>query len=644
MLFKSVLFLFFGWLIVTEAKSNSELDSLYKTLKQLPPVGRSLKTDTIRVVLLCEVASIQASTDSKKALNNILEAEKICFSRTWEKGLALVNYSKGFHFMSSGKNMYAITFLFKALINAEKTKEFELSGKSYALLGLCYSDLKDFGLAKKYMTLAIQIYKKIENKRLYIEALQYLGLIQFDSKNFLLAKQTFEKCLFECNKEQAFLIKMYCLSGIAHCNKELKNYDEAIRNFKTLQQLENSQKDYPVYDKITTLTNLGDIYRIKKDFNKSKKHLDKALNLHHDGGNDVYSKDLFFTLYHYYKDISDHKNSLFFYEKYISIKENVHEQDIQQQINNLKFEYESSRKDATIAITQNKLQQESRLKKILWGGIVILFVIGCVLWYYSKIVRQKNAKIEAQSLQIVQSNQQLEFLNKNLESLVNERTIDLKKANTELIQKNNQILTALVEGQTIERKRVAVELHDNLGAMLSAMKWRLQIIDKEKLSEKEKSIFEGILSMMERAYAEVRLISHNLLPSELEEKGLLGAIQKLVQDINLSDKLSVIFDYSGYNLQANKRFELELYSICLELVNNILKHSYASKACINLSNTKNELSLKIFDNGIGLNANVDGLKSGVGLSNVKNRVESNHGTMEVISKDSGLEINIKFVL
>jgi signal transduction histidine kinase len=138
----------------------------------------------------------------------------------------------------------------------------------------------------------------------------------------------------------------------------------------------------------------------------------------------------------------------------------------------------------------------------------------------------------------------------------------------------------LFEGQTLERKRVASELHNNLGSMLSAMRYRLQILDKEKLSSKEQKVYDSILEMMGTAYAEVRLISHNLLPAELEKKGLKGAIEKLIGDINLGQKLIIDLQMDDDILPKNKRFELELYSICLELINNIIKHAEATQASV----------------------------------------------------------------
>jgi signal transduction histidine kinase len=227
-----------------------------------------------------------------------------------------------------------------------------------------------------------------------------------------------------------------------------------------------------------------------------------------------------------------------------------------------------------------EVSQEQQLRNISIIGLLVLLIGASWLWFNRLELSKKNKQIYTQSLEISKAYAQLEDFNKTLEQKVDQRTHELKQANIELQQKNEEILTALFEGQTLERKRVASELHNNLGSMLSAMRYRLQILDKEKLSGKEQKVYDSILEMMGTAYAEVRLISHNLLPAELEKKGLKGAIEKLIGDINLGQKLIIDLQMDDDILPKNKRFELELYSICLELINNIIKHAEATQASV----------------------------------------------------------------
>jgi signal transduction histidine kinase len=203
----------------------------------------------------------------------------------------------------------------------------------------------------------------------------------------------------------------------------------------------------------------------------------------------------------------------------------------------------------------------------------------------------------------------------------------LKKNNQELAYKNQEITEALIKGQTIERKRVAMDLHDNLGTTLSALWLSVDAIDKSKMNAEEKTIHQNLRENLEKAYNDVRLLSHNLLPEEFEKQGLVPTLKGLVRKINKAS--TIVFDLTvsdGFDRVSNK-IEFELYSICLELVNNILKHSKATQAKIELIQTEKHIKLVVSDNGIGT---IETNGEGQGMKNVRARVESLHGSWEIM--------------
>lgn len=199
-------------------------------------------------------------------------------------------------------------------------------------------------------------------------------------------------------------------------------------------------------------------------------------------------------------------------------------------------------------------------------------------------------------------------------------------SNRKLKAKNKEISEAMLKGQTIERKRVAADLHDNLGSTLSALWLSIDTIDKSKMDEDEKEIHQNLRTNLEKAYNDVRLLSHNLLPEELDKQGLVQTLQGFVRQINKNSKIRFELKISeNFGRVANK-IEFELYSICLELVNNIIKHSKATGAKIELSRTKSQIKLLVSDNGIGTFKNDS---DGKGMKNVKARVESLNGEWKI---------------
>lgn len=289
-------------------------------------------------------------------------------------------------------------------------------------------------------------------------------------------------------------------------------------------------------------------------------------------------------------------------------------------------------------MTRN-IKQETLIKNISIAGIILLLAFAFWYWRNNIVLTKKNQIIEQQQNQILLTNLELENLNQGLEQKISTRTKELRKANDELVKKTEEILLALVEGQTIERKRVASELHDNLGATISAIKWRLEAINSASLNAKEQKVYESTVEMIKGAYSEIRLISHNLLPAELEKGGFKGALEKFIADINSSEKLHIVYNLEPDAIPIDKKFQLELYSIALELINNILKHANAKNIHINLYKRNLETFFEISDDGKGLNTH---LKSdGMGMKNIQNRVQALNATIEYLPQPVGLKILIK---
>ena len=199
-----------------------------------------------------------------------------------------------------------------------------------------------------------------------------------------------------------------------------------------------------------------------------------------------------------------------------------------------------------------------------------------------------------------------------------------------LLQQNAELQAALLQGQTTERKRVAADLHDNLGTSFTALRWNLEAINVKNLNKNEQEAYQNLHSMIDKAYNEVRLLSHNLLPEDLEKQGLRAALQSFVRKINQNTSLEFTLSFPENFPRLSPRTEFELYSICLELINNILKHAQASQASIKFDVEDENVRLTLSDNGKGLFENGS---TGKGLRNIAERVKSLGGTWEVKSEE-----------
>jgi len=181
-----------------------------------------------------------------------------------------------------------------------------------------------------------------------------------------------------------------------------------------------------------------------------------------------------------------------------------------------------------------------------------------------------------------------------------------------------------------ERTRIATDLHDELGPVLSTIKFKIDSVqssdaEETKQLEKASNQVDGLVSRL-------REIAADLIPASLLRKGLAPAVEEFAGEVSVSSSLTV--DVSHYALPPLQQQEsINIYRIIQEVTHNTLKHANASRLTISISQVKNDLQLKCVDNGQGFNyekALTTG--SGLGLRNLKSRTDMMGGSMLVESK------------
>ena len=282
------------------------------------------------------------------------------------------------------------------------------------------------------------------------------------------------------------------------------------------------------------------------------------------------------------------------------------------------------------------LQRKNDGSWIILGGAIlyVIFTIASSIPYESAIPRHVFTNIGTVSVplsitlflarEFAQTSKSLTL------KLVEVQQLSEEKQNT-LLKQNAELQAALLQGQTIERKRVAADLHDSLGSTMSSLIYTVNAIDTNNLDHDEKNVYRHLKQMLDTAYNEIRLLSHNLLPEEFEKQGLNEALRHFVRKINQTKTIQFDLAIDPQLGRLSPKIEFELYSISLELINNILKHAHATKASVDLAREQNQVKLFIADNGRGF---FDNESDGKGMKNVKARVESLNGTWQYNSKQN----------
>lgn len=296
---------------------------------------------------------------------------------------------------------------------------------------------------------------------------------------------------------------------------------------------------------------------------------------------------------------------------YITYADSIHKSENRLLLTNADRRYKVEKKNKEIATQQlalNQQQAEIQKKKTQTNymtGIIVFLVLLSILIYFTFKQRQKR-----KSQELIRLKKEIQV--KSLESLI--------------------------EGEEKERMRVAQELHDSVNADLASVKYKLN-----SMLEQNMKVVEEAVKMIDKSCEQVRAISHNLVPPSLKDFSLLEALNDYCSTKNSLTAIDITFNVMGQPLDLNEKQQLNVYRIIQELVNNALKHAEANSILVQLSFSGDILHITVEDDGKGFD--VDSNYSGIGLKNVKSRVDYLEGTIDVSSDKNGstFEIEIKTI-
>ena len=205
------------------------------------------------------------------------------------------------------------------------------------------------------------------------------------------------------------------------------------------------------------------------------------------------------------------------------------------------------------------------------------------------------------------------------------------------IQEN--IINASINGQETERKKIASFLHDNISALLSSAGLHLTVFTSQNQTPPEEIVKTKVL--LKEAHDKVRDLSHELMPTLLARFGLFYALEDLCEKNSNS---AIDFKYSSAvpsKIRYNEDFEMKMYFIVSELLNNITKHSQAKKGTVTIHEYNESIHIHIHDNGKGFDTDKFEIIEGFGLNQTRARINNLHGNLTINSKlDSGTSVSI----
>ncbi|HMR17965.1 MAG TPA: tetratricopeptide repeat protein, partial [Sphingobacterium sp.] len=387
-----------------------------------------------------------------------------------------------------------------------------------------------------------------------------------------------EKALAEQNLLQIQPIAQ-CNAGIGYLGlgrlQEAKHY---LEKALTAHRASDNKKEIAF-----VLIQLSKVYREEGQFARSQQILVEAKSLAEKIGSSKEVMDASKLLAEYYEDREDYRQAYAAHVHYNMVKDTLFEQEKMRAITNYQIQYETEKKEQQIehlsqetAIQQLKLRQRGLL---LAGSIILLSTIALFIYFI-----QNRRKIRAEALL-------------------------QRKAAQEVL-----------EAEERERRRIASDLHDGVGQMLSAALLNLnEAYDKSPEGSETRNATEKALTLLGESYDEMRSISHQMMPNALLKAGLASSIREFVERID-SPKMKVVLDIVGLDERLDEQTETVLYRVIQEAVNNVLKHAAASRLTIQLARDKDGVALTIEDNGRGFHVAEMAEFSGIGLRNIQSRI------------------------
>ncbi len=418
-----------------------------------------------------------------------------------------------------------------------------------------------------YFTRGLEAARLYQNEFMMAVGYKNLGrayLLQNDHKNGLQAFWKSIEIAGNSKSEHTRTVLTQSYESMAIYEYEHGNYDKCI---------EYAGKSLEVAEEYQTVEDMYDASQVLYKAHKAKGNATEALN---------------------YLELNQQ-----IYEKMYKRLEVINRQALENRL-------QIARERANVSLLSEKNIRKEQQQHWLILGLTFSLLAGIWLFWLYRLVGKQKEVIKANNLQ--------------LEQKVIERTGELELA-------YNEVESALTKGQTIERKRIAADIHDHLGGILSSASIGMELIDQKSLSDREKQILDNIKNQIHDAYDEIRLLSHNLKPDVVEKEGIKVALGRMAQRITLLHNIQVVQDVR-YTSVLSKTLEYNLYFVMMELLNNIIKHAGATQIKITIEEPQSGfLRLQIKDNGKGFTKTAESKPAGIGLTNITERLAQVNGNI-----------------
>lgn len=660
------------------------------TVDSLQSLVLKAKNDTNKVNLLIQLSDAYSATEYDQALTIGKSCLALSEELDFNRGKLFASIKLGRIFKNIGEFDSAIIYTEKAIKYAVILGNEKQQVNNFNVYGSLLRRIGYYSSAMDYHQKSLELSKKLDYQKGIADSYVFIGIINelqlsYDSaiNNYYKSIRIYEKLDRQVNIGIAFLNIGDMYENLLEHEQSLQNYRRGLTLFEEGDQLyyiglsnikigiihsewgnyDSAMHYYKLckisYDSINDVTglghldiNIGNVYFARKmydsayfHFNRAKdaflnmdfkrgylnamlslgkyytekKQTTKALGIYDECWNIAMMVDpqalrgVYLNVLNIYKNEGDYLRAFEYQTKYLNFKDSSFTIDKTRIIADIELKYEKEKDQAQILSLENEnLEKDLRIKKrtnqrniYLFSGSGIITLILFMFIYYRQKARKNKIIAEQRIYQL---------------------------------EKEKKLLAAkfLVEGQEQERKRIAKELHDGLGVLLSTT--RIQFTSIKDKSPENKSLIDKAAKLLEQATGDVRKISHNMMPGLLTRFGLYEAAEELIDQLNETAGLNANCIISGDPQRLTENTEIMLYRVIQELVNNSLKHAEAKNIRLQLKVLSGEIDILYTDDGKGFNVSEKLQLKSIGLNSIKSRIDFLGGNLSIES-ETGKGVN-----
>ena len=632
-------------------------DSLLKKLANSP-------NDSARGITLLEIGeSMEVATPEKSmeyyrkalTLGQQIKNNRLILSSYTDLGICYINLNK---------MVSAILTLEKGIPFARLLKDTVREARTLANIGNAWLHKKDRATAIEHYLKAARLWETCSNQ-------QYLAIL-YSNTSALLDEQK------EHTRAGEFGTK-----AVALAQKTGDTYSEvvALVNLSTTySHLGQHEKEYELLQRAlplaiknedldqiaTTYHNIGDYFFKKNDFSAALQKYLESLNYVRQMGNNYHLceictvlalayhklnqdskarqyilqaeqlavevgvrtklKEIYLTRAEIEQKAGNYKLASEYYSKTLAVSDSVFKTEASEKVAEAEARYQNEKKQQEILrlekdkqIQSLSIRQKSTLNYILIGSVAVLLLLGF-----------------------------MGFRNIRHRQQFTRQRYDLQQQRISELEKDKQLVAvdSMLKGQEEERSRLARDLHDGLGGLLSGVKFSLSNMkDNLMITPHNMSVFERSLDMIDSSIMELRRVAHNMMPEMLTKFGLDEALKEYCNRINATKLLAITYQSLGLDNRIEKTTEIIIYRIIQELLNNTMKHAAATEAMVQLIKTEDRFSIMVEDNGKGFDTALLENCKGAGLTSIRSRVNYLKGRLDIHSEPGkGTLVNIELNL